>query len=123
MTITAKLAQAHARLAQVMPHADTLTLPGVMTPGPLDEWDNPTEGTITPGASLPCHASRMKAEDAVKAGLDGAKTLWQVVTNAPTPRIKVSDTLTVTRENGETVALAVVSVSGTNRQVIIGEAT
>lgn len=120
-TVSDNLRRVHGRLAQVIPHGDSLQLsvPGV--PGE-DEWGNPTTGTAaTLSAPVPCKADRLNVEDAVKAGLSGSAEVWQVVTNAVEPVITPASVLKLTLSTGRSVSLAVRKVSGTTRQIVVGE--
>lgn len=124
MTVEAGIKRMQAQLAQIIPHADVLTLTGTYTPGTgEDEYGNPVGGSTSPGVSLPCHAARINAADAQKAGFSGVAEVWRVVTNATEPRITPNSTLTVTLSGGMVVELAVQKVSGTGRQIVWGEVT
>lgn len=124
MTVEAGLRRTQQQLARVIPHNALLSLPGEYVPGAgEDEYGNPLPGTTAPGAELPCHAARISASDALKAGFSGVAEVWRVVTNATEPRITPNGTLTVTLEGGMVVELAVQKVSGTHRQIIMGEVT
>ena len=97
-----------------MPHDATVTLPG--TPGTATEnkWGEVVPGVAQPGPSFPCHAARLSAEDATKAGLSSSAETWRVVVDGPAP-ITPEMTLSVTLANGETVSLSVTQVSGAER--------
>lgn len=123
MTVEAGLRRTQQQLARIIPHNALLSLPGEYVPGGRDDYGNPTEGTLSPGVDLPCHAARISASDALKAGFSGVAEVWRVVTNATEPRITPNGTLTVTLEGGMVVELAVQKVSGTHRQIVMGEVT
>lgn len=120
MSITDNLKRAQAQLARVMPHADTFT---VMVDGPPgeDAYGYPIPGTPTQSGPLVCHADRLSAEDATRAGLASSSEVWQVVTNLTDPAVTPDSTLTLTLADGRTVPLAVRKVAGRNRQVITAE--
>lgn len=114
MTITQGLRQAGRQLARLMPHDATVQLPGVPGPATETEWGEVVQGDATPGPTYPCHAARLSAEDATKAGLSSSAETWRVVVDGPAP-ITPEMTLTVTLASGETAALSVTQVSGVER--------
>lgn len=120
MSITDNLKRVQAQLARVVPHADTFTVTVDGPPGE-DDYGYPVPGTPGTSDPLPCHADRLGAEDAARAGLPSSAEVWQVVTNLTTPAVMPENTLTLTLSGGETVALAVRKVAGRNRQVITAE--
>lgn len=122
MSLTDQLGQAHGQLTAALPHRDTLALPGRVLQGPRNEYGELPPPTILPGPSWPCHAARLAAEDAVKAGLSGSSEVWRIVVNAPNA-LTTSDTATLTLSSGESVPLAVTQVSGTTRTVALCQRT
>ena len=114
MSIRAGLQQMGHTLARLMPHDATVQLPGVPGPATENEWGETLPGASTPGPTYPCHAARLSAEDATKAGLSSSAETWRVVIDAPAP-ITPEMTLSVTLANGETVNLSVTQVSGVER--------
>ena len=114
MTIRAGLQQMGHTLARLMPHDATVTLPGTPGPATENEWGEVVPGVAQPGPSFPCHAARLSAEDATKAGLASTAETWRVVIDAPAP-LTPEMTLSVTLANGKTVSLSVTQVSGVER--------
>ena len=114
MTIRDGLRRMGREMARLAPHDATVQLPGAAGPVTEDEWGNQIPGTTQPGPTYPCHAARLSAEDATKAGLASTAEVWRVVIDAPAP-LTPEMTLTVTLANGETVPLSVTQVSGVER--------
>ena len=114
MTITQGIRQAGKQLARLMPHDATVQLPGVPGPATENEWGETLPGASTPGPTYPCHAARLSAEDATRAGLASTAETWRVVVDGPAP-ITPEMTLSVTLANGKTVNLSVTQVSGVDR--------
>ncbi len=106
MTIRDGLRRMGREMARLAPHDATVQLPGEQGPATEDEWGNQNPGTTQPGAVYPCHAARLSAEDATKAGLASTAEVWRVVIDAPAP-LTPEMTLTVTLANGEAVPLSV----------------
>ncbi len=118
MSLTDQLRQAHGQLTSALPHRDTLTLPGKVIQGPRNEYGELPPPTVLPGPSWPCHAARLTAEDAVRAGLSGSAEVWRVVVNAANA-FTSTDAPTLTLSSGESVSLTVTQVSGTSRTVAL----
>ena len=114
MSIRAGLQQMGHTLARLMPHDATVTLPGTPGAATENEWGEVVRGPAQPGPTYPCHAARLSAEDATRAGLASTAETWRVVIDAPAP-ITPEMTLTVTLASGETVNLSVTQVSGVER--------
>ena len=114
MTIRDGLRRMGREMARLAPHDATVQLPGVPGPATENEWGETVPGAAQPGPSFPCHAARLSAEDATKAGLPSSAETWRVVVDAPAP-ITPEMTLTVTLASGETAALSVTQVSGVGR--------
>ena len=114
MSIRAGLQQMGRDLSRLMPHDATVQLPGVPGPATENEWGETLPGASTPGPTYPCHAARLSAEDATRAGLASTAETWRVVIDAPAP-LTPEMTLSVTLANGKTVSLSVTQVSGVER--------
>lgn len=119
MTIQDGMRRAGQQLARLVPHADTVQLPGTAGGVTVNEWGEVLPGTLTSGPSYPCHADRLSAEDATRAGLSAEREVWRVVVNEPVP-ITPQSTLTLTLSNVETpISLTVTQVSGRLRTVAL----